>query len=82
MDGFTVTRIEGSPHGPGKVQIETEESGRWTVPVVERKGRLWAAHNDYESLDANVGPSWELRGDLNDAVHEFLESEQKLLLIW
>lgn len=69
-----VKRITGQPKEEGTVHIDDGEFS-WIVPVIRSKDKLYLAQNEYECCDAHMIPDWELRGDLNDAVDEFLRTE-------
>lgn len=73
-DGFSVRRSKGEIGKSGTAIITDRNDIEWTVPIVlTKKGKLAAAQNEYES-DIGCDPSWELRGDLNDAVDEYFNS--------
>lgn len=70
-----VRRIGGSIGEPGTAELIDGHGRVWQVPVVRStSGKLLAAQNEYES-GTGVDPSWELRGDMNDAVEEFFRDE-------
>lgn len=70
-----VKRLFGTKGGEGRVEIIDDNGVRWEVPVVKTRDgkRFLAAQTEYES-DIGVTPSFELMGNLNDAVREFVES--------
>lgn len=73
-DGFHVRRLTGEMGERGTAEVVDRNNITWEVPIVKKyNGLIYAAQNEYE-CSLGIEPSWELRGDLNDAVDEYFNS--------
>ena len=77
MQWFSVTRSSGEKTGPGEFVVEDEDGVEWQVTVIESKkvpGTL-SYLNEVVCMNRRYECGWELRGDLQDAVEDFIKKE-------
>ena len=77
MQWFSVTRSSGEKAGPGEFVVEDEDGVEWQVTAIESKkvpGTVTCL-NEVVCMNRRYECDWELRGDLQDAVKEFVKKE-------
>lgn len=77
IDSFTVTRTTGEKRGPGEFVVEDSDGIEWQVTAVESEktpGRMTCL-NEVVCMNRGYEATWELRGDLQDAVKRFIDDE-------
>lgn len=78
MQWFSVTRSSGEKTGPGEFVVEDEDGVEWQVTAIESKkvpGTVTCL-NEIACMNRRYECDWELRGDLQDAVKEFIKKER------
>lgn len=77
MQWFSVTRSSGEKTGPGEFVVEDEDGVEWQVTVIYSKKVLGELTylNEIACMNRRYECDWELRGDLHDAVKEFIKKE-------
>lgn len=77
MQWFSVTRSSGEKAGPGEFVVEDEDGVEWQVTAIESKKVLGTVTclNEVVCMNRRYECDWELRGDLQDAVKEFIKKE-------
>lgn len=77
MDWSVVTRSSGEKCGPGEFVVEDSDGVEWQVTAIESKkvpGTVTCL-NEVVCMNRGYECGWELRGDLQQAVKDFIAGE-------
>ena len=77
MDGLVVARGSGEKCGPGEFTVEDSDGVEWQVTAIESKKTPGAVTclNEVVCMNRGYECGWELRGDLQQAVKDFIAGE-------
>ena len=71
---YSLDRIDGEPGGPGTFVLQDHNGTEWELTATQSKKDPTEVSmlNQINCMNAGYEPSWELRGDMQDAVKDFI----------
>ena len=73
---LSLSRLTGPSGGPGSFVLEDYNGTEWELTAIQSKKdpTKVAMLNQINCMNAGYEPSWELRGDMQDAVEDFIDN--------